>query len=181
MGRKKKETTEIKQEEVVTNYQATNQVSYQGEVTITKIVSGKKQRVNNIKNTGTKQLFSFLVDCLSGTFMDANVPYNLRLGQKVDNIFTEKATTYVPTTSITTNKTAQDSCSITKIFRVPESILASNSTINCLRIYPRLMSSDLNEYAAEINLTQDQQIVIVNPSNQITYEIDWVMTISNKN
>ena len=165
-------------------------LAYKGQVTI-KTMHGKKVvKTTTIKNAGCLPLFSFLVDCLSGTFNKDNAPAYLSLFYVATTPVTSDPLTPGTATAVsllpiavsdiqTSTDATNLSASVSYTFLVPGSLISEDNTANVLGLYSTRNRNNKNKPMAWIELESGLESSSV--ASGVNYVVIWTLTVMNQN
>ena len=188
MGRKKK-TIEQQEKQVNVSTEVKDSQKYNGSVNIRLVKNGVT--VQNIvkHNAGNTPLFTFLINCLSGSYNPSSIPSYINLGYYNNSVYRVLTTNIIyKNSSFISVNTTQNVPQINYQFTIPTVLLntagfTDSVIINSMKLYnlDNLNTANIendDNYCAMINLENEIEIPVAD-IQKYTMFVTWSLYITN--
>jgi hypothetical protein len=161
---------------------ATNNLNYNGTVTLSKRLGSKKIPLKSVTNSGKSPLFKFFADCLAGNFDTARVsmPAMIKLLRKDDKGKYTSASGFVYLRSVPEKiiDTQNDTCVVVYSFEVSYDQVVNAGPFTHIGLYGANAHTGDDEQAIE-NFSAICDVDIAENSISSVLLVDWKLTIEN--
>lgn len=162
----------LKSEEVLTN--SSSSIIYKGSVKIEMIRGNKVIKTITQHNQGQLSLFSFISQCLAGTFKDSLRPKILQAYTKANNEYTKRTSTPILYRSC---RAIGDGKTVYK-FLIPANAILGTGAINHFRLFSTdnvLKVDELDSCSAYIDYKETDIV----PDSKTNFLITWTLQVTN--